>query len=282
MAAELRHVVAGAAVHDLPRPAAHPHRDRQRPARRSVREPAEGPAARAAGAALEFPGAVFERHVDARPAGGLRHHRRARRHGARREVRQRVALQLLQGAPRLGELQQGPVRVHRPGHAARSVRDLRDARHPEVRRRRDPQGHRGVQRQRQAVPGRLVGDQDRAAVRRIRQDDAREADLSGPARVPGRSARAAVRRHRPHAVDADGRHRRCRRQAVRGAARVAEDDGAGGGDRRGAAEGRVPRRSGIVRVLQDGRRAAEGQRARVSRRRRRSKLRARSTRPARS
>ena len=141
VAAELRHVVAGAAVHDLPRPAAHPHRDRQRQPRRSVRQPAEGPAARPAGVALELPGAVLERHVDARPAGGLRRHRRARRHVARREVRPRVALQLLQGASRLGELRQGPVRVRRPRHAARSVRDLRDARHPEVRRRRDPQGH---------------------------------------------------------------------------------------------------------------------------------------------
>ena len=140
---------------------------------------------------------------------------------ARRQVRQRVALQLLPRAPRLGDLQQGPVRLHRPGHAARSVRDLRDARHPEVRRRRDSQVHRRIQRQRQGVPGRLVGDQDRATVRRVRQDDAREADLSGPARVPGRAARAAVRRHRPYAVDADGRHRRCGRQAVRRAARAA-------------------------------------------------------------
>ena len=40
----LRHVVAGAAVHGLPRPAAHPHRDRQqrRQPRRSVRQPAAG------------------------------------------------------------------------------------------------------------------------------------------------------------------------------------------------------------------------------------------------
>ncbi len=35
VAPELRHVVAGAAVHDLPRAAAHPHRDRERAARRS-------------------------------------------------------------------------------------------------------------------------------------------------------------------------------------------------------------------------------------------------------
>ena len=43
-----------------------------------------------------FPGAVLEGHVDARAAGRLRRHRRARRHVARREVRPRVALQLLQ------------------------------------------------------------------------------------------------------------------------------------------------------------------------------------------
>ena len=37
----------------------------------------------------------------------------------------------------------------------------------------------------------------------VRQDDAREAELSGSAHVPGRPARAAVRRHRSYAVDAD-------------------------------------------------------------------------------
>ena len=122
-----------------------------------------------------------------------------------------------------------------------------------------------VHRQRQAVPGRVVGDQDRAAVRRVRQDDAREAGLSGPAAVPGRTARAAVRRHRPHAVDADGRRpsmrstsrSRRRSSCVKTVAPVA---GAGAG----AAEGRVSDRPGVVRRLQAGRRAAEGQRARCS------------------
>ena len=89
--------------------------------------------------------------------------------------------------------------------------------------------------------GGIVGDQDRAALRRVRQDDAREAELSGPAALPRRSARAAVRRHRPHAVDADGRHRRSDRQAVRGAARAAEDGRAGRDAGAGAAEGRVSR-----------------------------------------
>ena len=75
---------------------------------------------------------------------------------------------------------------------------------------------------RQAVPRRLVGDQDRAAVRCVREDDARETDLSGPAAVPGRAAGTTVRRHRTHVVDADGRDGRSGRRAVRGAARAAE------------------------------------------------------------
>ena len=62
----VRHVDPGSAVHGLPRPAAHPHRDRQQHPCRSVRQPAEGTAAWPAGIALEFPGAVLEGHVDAR------------------------------------------------------------------------------------------------------------------------------------------------------------------------------------------------------------------------
>ena len=267
VAAGLRHVGAGAAVHDLSRAAAHPHRDReQRRARRSLRQPAQGPADRPAGVALEFPGAVLEGHVDAAAAGRLRRHRRARRHVARREVRTRVALQLLQGASRLGELRQGPVRVRRPGRAARSLCHLRDARHPEVRRRRDSQGDGAVQRQRQAVHRRIVGDQDRAAVRRVRQDDARKAELSGPAVVPGRTAGAAVRRDRSHVVDADGRRRRRDRQAVRGAARAGEDGRARWRPRAPARrQGRVSDQPGLVRHVQDRDRAAEGQRAGVPR-----------------
>ncbi len=65
----VRHVDAGAAVHGLSRPAAHPDRDCQQQPRRSVCQSAEGAAARAAGVALELPGAVLEGHVDARPAG---------------------------------------------------------------------------------------------------------------------------------------------------------------------------------------------------------------------
>ena len=118
----VRHVDAGAAVHGLSRPAAHPHRDRQRQPRRSVRQSAEGTADRPAGVALELPRAVFEGHVDAAAAGGLRRDGGARRHLARREVRPRVALQLLSRASRLGELRQGPVSrsSSRPRSAIRS------------------------------------------------------------------------------------------------------------------------------------------------------------------
>ncbi len=74
-------------------------------------KPAEGQAARSAGIARPLPGAVLEGHVDARAAGGLRHHGGLRRHDARGEVRPRVALQLLPRASRLGEQRQG-ARTH--------------------------------------------------------------------------------------------------------------------------------------------------------------------------
>ena len=102
------------------------------------------------------------------------------------------------------------LRVRRPRGAARSVRDVRDARHPAHRRGRDPPGEGAVQGRRQGLRGGLVGDQDRAAVRRVREDDARAAEVSGPAAVSRRTAQAAVRRHRPHARDADGRRRSIR------------------------------------------------------------------------
>ena len=46
--------------------------------------------------------------------------------------------------------------------------------------------------QRQAVSRRVVRDQDGAALRRVRQDDAREAGVSRPADLPGRTARATL------------------------------------------------------------------------------------------
>ncbi len=111
-------------------------------------------------------------------------------------------------------------------------------------------------------------DQDRAALRRVRQDDAREADLSGSAAVPRRSSGAALRRDRAHAVDADGRDRRSDREAVRGVARDAEDGRAGRGAGAGAGQGRLRHRPRILRRLPRRRGAAEGQRADVPRRRR--------------
>ena len=89
--------------------------------------------------------------------------------------------------------------------------------------------------------------------------------VSRPAPVPGRTARAALRRHRPHAVDVDRRQRRLRGQAVRCAARAREESCADDGDCRREAEERVPDRAGKLRHVQDDRAAAEGQRAGVSR-----------------
>ena len=146
-----------------------------------------------------------EGHLDAGTAGRLRRDRRVRRHVPRREVPARVARQLLSRAPRLGRLASRRARIAFvvPADAARPLRHLRDARHPAVRRGRDPSGHRARSPPAASIRGGLVGDQDRAALRRVRQDDAREAGLSRPAAVPGRTAGAALRRHRPHAVDAD-------------------------------------------------------------------------------
>ncbi len=66
---QVQHVVPRASVHGLPRPAAHPDRDRERQPGRSVCESAEGPTDRPAGAPLEFPRPLLEGHVDAGAAG---------------------------------------------------------------------------------------------------------------------------------------------------------------------------------------------------------------------
>ena len=76
-----------------------------------------------------------------------------------------------------------------------------------------------LHRRRQAVSGRILGHQDRAAVRRVRQDNARAAEIPGSAVVSGRPAEDAVRCHRPDAVDADGRQRRSDRGTLRGQSR---------------------------------------------------------------
>ena len=104
----LRPVGPGAAVHGLPRPAAHPDRDRERrisPIRSST--PRERRADRSAGAALELPAAVPQERVAAARDRRLRQHRRVRRHGARREVPRHVARELLQDPRRLGEPDRG-------------------------------------------------------------------------------------------------------------------------------------------------------------------------------
>ena len=98
----LRPVGAGAAVHGLSRAAANPHRDRRRQSRRSVRQSAEGSAARPAGDALELPEPyrrgdwTLREIVDYGVTVG------AGRHGARREVPRRVARKLLQGSTPTG------------------------------------------------------------------------------------------------------------------------------------------------------------------------------------
>ena len=56
-----------------------------------------------------------------------------------------------------------------------------------------------------AVSGWFMGDQARAAIRRVRQDNARASAVSGSAAVSRRTAESAIRRHRSHARHADGR-----------------------------------------------------------------------------
>ena len=155
----------------------------------------------------------------------------------------------------------GPFAFVVPADSARSVRDVRDARHPEVRRSRDPSRPSSFTAGGRQYAGGLVGDQDRAAVRRVCEDDAGEAELSGSASVSRRSSGAAVRRHSAHALDADGCDRRSDRRAVRGLARSRE--GRTPRRHRGAgADGRrLPHRTGVIRSLSRHRCAAESRRA---------------------
>ncbi len=188
----VRSVGARAAVHGLPRPGAHPERDRERRSRGSVREPGrERCPARSAGAALELP-ALQERRVASPPDRGLRRHGRARRDVPRREVPDDVARELSQGPRRLGEQEGAAVRVRASSRAARSVRDVRAARHASHWRGGDPSGEGGVRGRRPAVRRRFVGHPDGAAVRRVREDHAGAADdirISGCSRAVLRSRR---------------------------------------------------------------------------------------------
>ncbi len=219
----VRPVGAGAAVHAVSRATAHPHRDRFGESCRPVREPrGQGPAARTAGGASEFPETVYEGRVAPLANRRLRAHRRARRHFARREVPHRVPDELLQGAQGLGELERRAVRLRRPRRAARSAGHIRAARRAAHRRRRDRAGRGAVHGGRQTLRRGILGDPRRAALRRVRQDDARAADLSGSAAVSRRSAEGAVRRHRPHAGVSARRRRRSDRDRVRRAADAGE------------------------------------------------------------
>ena len=85
VAGALRPLGAGAAVHGLSRPAAHPDRDRERQSRRSARQ-RQRRADGTAGAALELPAAVPQERLAAARHRRLRQHGRVRRHGARGEV----------------------------------------------------------------------------------------------------------------------------------------------------------------------------------------------------
>ena len=164
---------AGAAVHAVSRAAAHPHRDRVGEPRRSVRQSRRhGRAARAAGVARQnFPRPYSKGDWTLGADRRLRPDRGAGRHLARGEVSHRVPDQLLQGSQRLGELERRALRVRRAGAAARSAGDLRAARRPAHRRRRDRAGERRVHGRRQAVRRRLVrrsGSRSRTARSRRR------------------------------------------------------------------------------------------------------------------
>ena len=115
---------------------------------------------------------------------------------------------------------------------------------------------------------RVVRDSPRAAVRRVRQDDAREAGLPGSAAVSRRPAEAAVRRHRSHA------RLSARRRGRSGGGPVRGEADAGDGPRAAtvAVARRAPLglrlRTGIECRLRRRRAAAGGERPRVPHRRR--------------
>ena len=179
--------------------------------------------------ALELPGPVQERRVAAPADRRLRRHRHVRRH---RRTSRSTASTWLENFYKVHadwvNRKSRSVRVRRAGRPARSVRDLRAARHPPHRRSRDPPGEGAVHGRRTSVRRGIVGHQAGAAVRRVREDDAGAAAVPGPAAVSRRSAEAAVRRDRAHARPADGRRGRSDRAALRGEPRSGEDASSGG------------------------------------------------------
>ena len=233
---------AGATVHGLSRPAAHPDRDRQRQSRRSVSSTRrrDGRSVRRSRA-----GTSPCRTRRTRGRSGSRSTTASPRRSPGISHVAKYGREWLYNFYRVHRdwvnYDKGPFAfvvpaTQRDPFATYEMLDILKFGEVEIHRATAP-----FTRQRQAVRRRIVGDQDRAAVRRVRQDDAREAELSGSAAVPRWTARAALRRHRPHALDADGRDGRPDREAVRGVARDAQDDRAGRGADAGACEGRVSR-----------------------------------------
>ena len=191
----LRHVVAGAAVHGLSRPAAHPHRDRH------------------SGGNLADP---FVNPQRGRPLGPqeprwnfpVPYSKDTWTLGQQVDYGVTAALAGMSHVAKYGHewlynfyrvhrdwvnYDKGAVRVRRAGRrSAISSPPTRCSRSCEFGDVEIHRATRAVHRQRQAVSRRVVRDQDRAALRRVRQDDAREAGVSGPA-----ASSRAGRRSRP-------------------------------------------------------------------------------------
>ncbi len=161
----------------------------------------------------------------------------------------------------------GAVRVRAAGGAARSVRDLRAARHP---------AHGEVEIHQAKAPFTANGRQYAAGswVIKLAQPYGAFAKtmlerqrVSRPAAVPRRTTEAAVRRDRAHARPADGRRGRSDRAAVRGDPRAGADAPPGADADAGAAEVGVSRRTRVERGVHRGGAPAGGRHRRSTARR---------------